>query len=107
MGGRSALEMYTRNGNDYTRKYGPAIGKKILDAVKCRRCILDGEILAYDKTLGTYLPFGQNRTVSNRGIVHHLAQLEQAGTDRSAGGASNHEFIGDALHDHDQVWLVG
>ncbi|CAD7952771.1 unnamed protein product [Amoebophrya sp. A25] len=58
------LELFTRNGNDYTPKYGPQMKETILSCFGGEQGILDGEILGFDESLQTFLPFGTNRNCS-------------------------------------------
>jgi ATP-dependent DNA ligase len=43
-------------------RYGPSFNDVILKNVKLKRCILDGEIIAWDNEVEAYVPFGHNRT---------------------------------------------
>lgn len=59
------IKLFTRNGTDYTARYGsPLLFGQLLQAVRCERCILDGEMLAWDDTLDGMLDFGQTTTVA-------------------------------------------
>ena len=60
----SKIKYWTRNRIDYTEKYGPSFNAIILKNVKLKRCILDGEIIAWDNEVKAYVPFGHNRTVA-------------------------------------------
>ncbi len=40
--------LFTRNGTNYTNRYGaPDLIKQLIDCVDCRRCILDGEMVSW------------------------------------------------------------
>lgn len=56
------IELITRNGNFYTAYY-TAITNSIKTFVKVDKCILDGEIIAWDNANKNFLDFGENRTV--------------------------------------------
>eukprot|EP00392_Amoebophrya_sp_AT5.2_P010881 g10948.t1 len=58
------LELFTRNGNDYTPRYGPQMKETILNCFGGEQGILDGEILGFDEQLQCFLPFGTNRAAS-------------------------------------------
>ncbi|KAH9259153.1 hypothetical protein BASA81_002773 [Batrachochytrium salamandrivorans] len=59
------IKLFTRNGTDYTARYGsPLLFGQLLQAVRCERCILDGEMLAWDDNLDGMLDFGQTTTVA-------------------------------------------
>ncbi|CAD7970039.1 unnamed protein product [Amoebophrya sp. A120] len=58
------LQFFTRNGNDYTPRYGPQMKETILSCFGGDQGILDGEMLGFDEALQCFLPFGTNRNVS-------------------------------------------
>ncbi len=64
------VRFFTRKANEFTWIYGPTVRDVILTNVSVEKCILDGELLAYDSGkvhaggLGGLLPFGNNRTVA-------------------------------------------
>ena len=65
---------YTRNCKDYTAAYGAKLSPSVQaffasSATKVTNCILDAEVLLYDKGKRTYVPFGQNRTFALGGII--------------------------------------
>ena len=51
-------------------------------SVNVSDCILDGEVLAYDKENDCYLPFGQNRSVADNERAAYEAGHGEAGWDR-------------------------
>ncbi|CAN0103826.1 unnamed protein product, partial [Phaeothamnion confervicola] len=53
-----------RSINDYSDKYGPALTQWILKNVRAERCILDGEVAAWDDDRRCLVEFGHNRTVA-------------------------------------------
>ncbi|KDO23955.1 hypothetical protein SPRG_10651 [Saprolegnia parasitica CBS 223.65] len=63
-GGRST-QLVTRNGTNYTDKYGPAIASYIEAQVHAAYdCILDGEMLVWDSVAFKYESFGSLKTVA-------------------------------------------
>jgi ATP-dependent DNA ligase len=56
------VTLITRNGNYYCEHY-PAIANSIKNIIKVDKCILDGEIIAWDDENKNFLAFGENRTV--------------------------------------------
>lgn len=61
------VELYTRNGIDYTGSYAPTMRRVFLDGVNGRQAVLDGEMLAFDENDHVFVPFGNNRTVAQAG----------------------------------------
>ncbi|KAL9646067.1 hypothetical protein ABK040_007947 [Willaertia magna] len=58
----SEVKFFTRNGKDYTALYGNKFTSTILKQVKAKSCILDGEMLVWNKELEAFKEFGHNRT---------------------------------------------
>ncbi|CAM9390379.1 unnamed protein product [Phaeothamnion confervicola] len=56
-----AVKWLTRRTTDYSEQYGPALTPWVLKNVKAERCILDGEVAAWDDDRGCLLDFGLNR----------------------------------------------
>ena len=84
---------FTRNCKDYTAAYGP----KLTPAVQAffascttpvSNCILDSEVLLYDKARKTYVPFGQNRTFALGGVVGGAASNSLDGEEEDRGGST-------------------
>lgn len=63
-----SVRFYTRNRNDYTKKYGKAIASYVRRHVTMKSCILDGEMMSWDDTAKAYVKFGHNRTVANEHV---------------------------------------
>ena len=61
----NTVKCFTRNGNDYTSKYGDIIGPLILKSVKAENCILDGEIMPWNDEAKRFGKFGSNQSVAN------------------------------------------
>jgi DNA ligase-4 len=59
------LKFFTRNGVDYTYLYGPKLSETIIKCVNAKSCILDGEIVVWDKTTGAFAAFGDNKPTAN------------------------------------------
>ena len=57
------IRCFTRNCNDYTETYQPILNK-IKDLIQAKTCILDGEILAWNRATSRWLPFGNNISVA-------------------------------------------
>ncbi len=57
------MRCFTRNCNDYTETYQPIL-TKIKPLIKAETCILDGEILAWNRATDRWLPFGNNISVA-------------------------------------------
>ena len=55
---------FSRNGKDYTKLYGAALGSVIRENVICQAIILDGEIVVWDTINRKLAPFGSNKTVA-------------------------------------------
>ena len=58
------VKFFSRNANHYTYIYGPKMGKVMRDHVNAKSCILDGEMVVYDKFEKCIVPYGQNKTVA-------------------------------------------
>ena len=59
------IMLWSRNCIDLEKKYGyvKAFENVIKDQFICNSCILDGEMMAWDNDLKSFIPFGSNRTV--------------------------------------------
>ena len=57
------VRCFTRNSNEYTLLYGPFL-KKLRAYIKAETCILDGEMLGWDRRKNSWLPFGNNTTLA-------------------------------------------
>ncbi|OQR90666.1 DNA ligase [Achlya hypogyna] len=63
--GRREVQLISRNGINYTDKYGPCIAPYIDDQVhKAYDCILDGEMLVWDSLEFKFQSFGSLKTVA-------------------------------------------
>ncbi len=58
------VKFFTRNGNDYTPKYGAALTRYVLSQVRADEAILDGEVLAWDDNRKAFTKFGSNVTTA-------------------------------------------
>lgn len=65
--GKLQFKWLTRNCNDFTNHYGAIMREPILKhlAGDVKSLVIDGEMMAYDTSLGRYAPFGNNRTMTN------------------------------------------
>lgn len=61
------VELYTRNAIDYTSTYAPSMRNVLLEGLRGRQAVLDGEMLAWDETEQAFVPFGSNRSVAQKG----------------------------------------
>ena len=59
------VKCFTRNGKDYTPKYGAIIRPLVLRHVHCENCILDGEIMPWNDEAQRFGKFGSNQRVAN------------------------------------------
>ena len=59
--------LHSRKGMDYTAKYQVLVNgiKAIVQHSRIDGCIIDGEVVAWDKANNRALPFGHNRTIGN------------------------------------------
>lgn len=57
---------FSRNGKDYTQLYGPSLASTIVENVKVKATILDGEIVVLDTFTGKMAAFGSNKIVALR-----------------------------------------
>lgn len=62
---RDEVKFFTRNAIDYTYLYGKKLTKFILESVNAKSCILDGEVIVWDKVNNKIAPFGENKTIAN------------------------------------------
>jgi len=85
------VKLLTRNGNDYTNKYacmGDYIRQSVLKATgPGTRCILDGEVLAWDGTAQCYVPFGSNPGVAKAEEEHWGAAVQSSAYANSSSSA--------------------
>ncbi|MES1909513.1 MAG: hypothetical protein MHM6MM_002239 [Cercozoa sp. M6MM] len=58
--------VFTRQGKNYTKKYGHAIVDMLRGRFRHDDAILDGEILAYDSETNSRLDFGSNKTAAKQ-----------------------------------------
>lgn len=60
----------TRNCNDYTSNYGPVMSPIVINNIHddVESCILDGEMVAWDRKTDTFEGFGANRTIGREEI---------------------------------------
>jgi DNA ligase-4 len=58
------VKFFTRNGNDYTSKYGDALKDLVLSHVRAEEAILDGEVLVWDDGRKAFTKFGSNVTMA-------------------------------------------
>eukprot|EP00946_MAST-07B_sp_MAST-7B-sp1_P003479 g3479.t1 len=54
------VRLFTRNGNDYTEKYGKGLSSLICSHVRADDAILDGEVLTWDDGRKAFTKFGSN-----------------------------------------------
>ena len=59
------MKCFTRNSNDYTLLYEPVLNK-IKPHIRANKCILDGEILGWDREEERFLEFGTNVSLAKR-----------------------------------------
>ncbi|KAF0728901.1 hypothetical protein Ae201684_013470 [Aphanomyces euteiches] len=74
-GSTREIQLFSRNGINYTEKYGPCISSYVNAQVRSDvDCILDGEMLVWDSIEFRYYPFGSLKTVASeqpQGINPH------------------------------------
>lgn len=61
----STIKCFTRNTRDYTAIYGPLLRDAVVEGVRAENVVLDGEVMAFDRTSNKYLRFGENKTVAS------------------------------------------
>jgi DNA ligase 4 len=98
------VSWYTRSASNYTLKYGPHLTPWVLRCVKAANCILDGEVVGWDKGHQRFLPFKENRSIVVDFPPPSFSPPSQ-GAGREGGGGS-----GGGEHDNPQprvlVYLV-
>lgn len=80
----SSVVMYTRRGSDYSDNYAP-LGEILRACVSAGaggsnvRCVLDGEVCAWDKVNQCHLPFGNNLSVGKAERDHKAFMIRSHG----------------------------
>ena len=66
------VRLYSRKGNDLSERYnyGASLDGPLLEALTVD-CIVDGELMSWDRTLHRYIPFGNNRTTAITGRLEN------------------------------------
>lgn len=62
---QNEVKFFTRNGIDYTYLYGPKLSSLIIESINAKSCILDGEVVVWDKVNNKFAPFGENKPTAN------------------------------------------
>jgi len=62
----SKTKLFSRQGLDFAGKYDylEALKEQLQESILAEECILDGEILVYDRVKKEFLEFGSNRTIA-------------------------------------------
>jgi hypothetical protein len=65
--GSDRAEYYTRNCKNFTPTYGEGMAPVLRQCLRAemRECILDGEMMVWDKKTGDYAAFGENRSLGD------------------------------------------
>lgn len=58
---QSEIKLYSRSCREPSAGYYRNLQSTLLQQITVEECILDGEVVTWDKELGTYQPFGSNR----------------------------------------------
>eukprot|EP00697_Spironema_sp_BW2_P013154 gnl/Spiro4/3110_TR1510_c0_g1_i1.p1 gnl/Spiro4/3110_TR1510_c0_g1~~gnl/Spiro4/3110_TR1510_c0_g1_i1.p1 ORF type:complete len:957 (-),score=239.75 gnl/Spiro4/3110_TR1510_c0_g1_i1:47-2917(-) len=72
-----AISIFSRNAKDYSDLYGKKLAPIIKANVRANRCILDGELLVWDRELLCFEPFGRLKTTAleTQSSTKHLCYM--------------------------------
>jgi DNA ligase-4 len=69
----SSLFLFSRHGTSYSDEYGRQLKSVVSECCRCRSCVLDGEILAWNEADKVFEEFGSLKTVAaGDGRARHL-----------------------------------
>ncbi|SCU81854.1 LAMI_0B07954g1_1 [Lachancea mirantina] len=80
----SSLKFFSRRGTDYTHLYGSSISSGVISrhvklSPDVENCVLDGEMVTYDREKQTVLPFGIVKSSAVDEMISHEAGIDGKG----------------------------